>query len=286
MNREGLLDLFREVVLKTPDGRLIGDKENRYNLYMFSYTGDSRLVYTFPRKARWPDGKVCNRDIMDDLAKALKDENTKAIKLIKEFNVSYGYEFKFDPEVHVWILNRNLWLSLLKKYGLTYESIPEFENRYEKKVLKKNYFRSILTKRYIRFDLYDPYRHLNLEHDGSHCHIPEVDLARDEYLRIMYPFLHIERIVDYDEKKRPECKDELKNIFDTYYERLYKTPYIFRYDDDIVSQQIQENQIDLDYIEYYLNRGYDLRLIRNKLAIELVRYADKNLRSLENLISA
>ena len=55
MNLE-LEELFRRFILSTPDTRLIGDKENRYNDYCFSYTGQSGEVYLFPQKIQYDDG--------------------------------------------------------------------------------------------------------------------------------------------------------------------------------------------------------------------------------------
>lgn len=278
MTKEELLDLFRRFIITTPDGRLVGDRENRYNPYIFSYTGKSSLVYTFPRKIRWSDGYQDSRDIFSDRQDAEGKKN-KPVKEMEEFNHLMGYEFPFDHEVSIWLEDRELWLKLLKKNGLTYESIPKFEEKYKSMRKDRKYFKLVLEKRYFRLDLYDPIRHLNLEHDGSWCHIQEIDEARDEYLKTKFPTIHIERIQDYN-KKDSESRMKLKKILDSYLEPSYLDPLVFRYDQEVIEQQLIEYQFDLEYIINYLERGYKLENIQNKLAIDLNRYL-KNLKNLK-----
>lgn len=274
MTEKELKDLFIDYVVSTPDGRLIGDKENRYNDYEFSYTGPSGVTYTSPRKIDYLDGKKCDRDIMDDRVTAINKRNTP-IRNIEEFNYGYGYEFKFDPEVIIPIEDSQEWKDLLAKNGLTYDTIPIFEEKYNKdNHLGKYYFKRVLNQRHFRLDLFDPVRHLNLEHDGSWCHISEIDAARDEYLSSHYPVLHIERITDYDPKK-PEKKEELKKIFDTYNTPLWKEPLVFKYDSLVIKQQLHKQQEELDFILEYLKRGYTIGTIPSTLAAELNRYAIK-----------
>ena len=98
MTKEELLDLFKNYIITTPDGRLVGDKENRFNTWMFSYTGRSGQIYTAPRKKRWASGKPDTRDILDDRLNALGKKN-KPTKEIEAFNCGYGYEFKFDHDI-------------------------------------------------------------------------------------------------------------------------------------------------------------------------------------------
>ena len=265
---EDLIKLFKEYIRETPDKRKIDDKENRYNSWMFSYTGRSRKIYTAPRKIKWPSGKQDKRDIMSDREDALKKKN-KPINLIEEFNYGYGYEFVFDHEVII-LNDHEIWLSILSKKGLTYSTIPIFEEKYKKKTLKKGYFKNALDKRYHRLDLYDPIRHLNIEHDGEWCHISELDEARDEFLGIMYPELFIERVSDY--KDTSENKNKLKEIFETYKTPLYKNPLVFRYDSWIIEQQLLEHESDLLYISECLELGYSLGTIQNELALELYRF--------------
>lgn len=261
--------------LVTPDNRLIEDKENRYNAWIFSYTGPSGLVYSSPRKKRWPSGKQDKRDLMNDRHNALQKEYTKPLKEIENFNLGYGYEFCFDREVIVLIENTKKWQEVLEKYGLTYSSIPKFEEKYKSLRLKKNYFRSVLDKRYFRLDLYDPYRHLNLEHDGSKFHISEIDKARDEYLKTLYPDLCIERILDYDERKLDK-KLELKAIFDSRKNRVYQSPLVFRYSRWVIGQQLQEYESDLMYISECLKEGCRLENIKNDLALKILHYTRQN----------
>lgn len=272
MTEKELKDLFTNYIVSTPDGRLIEEKENRYNDYEFSYTGPSGVTYTAPRKMNYLDGKKCDRDIMNDRVTAINKKNTP-IQNIKEFNYGYGYEFKFDPEVIIPIENGIKWKDLLAKNGLTYETVPMFEEKYNKdKHLGKYYFKKVLNQRHFRLDLYDPNRHLDLEHDGFWCHIPEIDAARDEYLGSHYPVLHIERIVDYDPKK-PEKKEELKRIFDTYSTPVWKEPLVFTYDSWVIKQQFLEQQDELDFICGYLKCGHTLGTIPSELATKLNRYA-------------
>ena len=193
-------------------------------------------------------------------------------KEIEAFNCGYGYEFGFDHEVIVLIEGDLEWKELLAKNGLTPETIPEFEARYKKGNLRKYYFQMAIDKRLFRLDLYDPIRHLDLEHDGSWCHIPEIDAARDEYLSSHFPGLHIERITDYDPTK-PEKKEKLKKIFDTYNTPLWKEPLVFNYDSWVIEQQLFEQQEELDFIFEYLKRGRTLGTIPSELATKLNRYA-------------
>lgn len=274
MTKEELFKLFERFIITTPDGRLIGGKENRFNRWMFSYSGKSGQIYTAPRKIKWPSGEQDKRDILDDRLKALDKEYTDAIKEIENFNYGYGYEFKFDREIIVWILDRELWLKLLEEQGLTYSTIEVFDKKYEKKRLKKGYFKSVLNKRYFRLDLYDPIRHLDLEHDGNWCHIPEIDEARDEYLRLTFPGIQIERVVDF--KNKPEDLENLKSVFKTYQTLLYKDPLVFRFEPEIISQQLTEQNQDITEIITYLEKGYRLETIQNNLSTELYRYKSKN----------
>ena len=283
MNKE-LERLVRNYFIVTPDNRLIGDKENRFNDYMFSYTGRSGKIYTSPRKIRWPSGKSDRRDMLDDRISALGKKN-KPIDEIESFNRGYGYEFTFDHEVI--ILNKHdKWIELLAKHGLTYSTIPIFEDKYKKKNLKKGFFKNALDKRSFRLDLYDPIRHLNIEHDGEWCHIPELDEARDEFLLSEYPDLHIERIVDY--KDTSEDRKKLKEIFDTYYTPLYENPLVFRYDSWVIEQQLKENSDDLLFISEYLDKGYDMSKIGtiNDLASKLYIFEERNYKKPEILICA
>ena len=271
MTKEELLDLFKNYIITTPDGRLVGDKENRFNTWMFSYTGKSGQIYTAPRKKRWSSGKSDTREILNDRINALGKKN-KPTKEIEAFNCGYGYEFGFDHEVIVLIEDDLEWKELLAKNGLTSKTIPLFEAKYKKGNLRKYYFQMTLDKRLFRLDLYDPIRHLDLEHDGSWCHIPEIDAARDEYLSSHFPGLHIERITDYDPTK-PEKKEELKKIFDTYNIPLWKEPLVFNYDSWVIEQQLLEQQEELDFISEYLKRGHTLGTIPSGLATKLNRYA-------------
>lgn len=283
MNEE-LERLVRNYFIVTPDNRLIGDKENRFNDYMFSYTGRSGKIYTSPRRIRWPSGKSDRRDIMTDRVDALGKKN-KPIATIESFNYGYGYEFTFDHEVVV--LNKhNKWVELLAKRGLTYSTISIFEDKYKKKNLKKGFFKNALDKRYHRLDLYDPIRHLNIEHDGEWCHIPELDEARDEFLLSEYPTIQIKRVVDY--KDTTEDREKLKEIFDSYYTSLHEDPLVFRYDSWVVEQQLEENSDDLQLISEYLNKGYDLSKIgiMNELANKLNIFKKRNYEKPEILICA
>ena len=275
MNENYIKKLLALYFISTPDGRLIGDKENRFNPYEFSYTGPSGFKYTSPRRLIWPSGSYGRRnDILEDRIKALQKQN-KPISEILSINYNYGFEFRLDQEVII-VNDHYLWLECLKKQGLDYSSIPEFEKKYKKKVLEKNYFKNAIDKRYHRLDLYDPTRHLNIEHDGSWCHIPELDAARDEFLHIKFPDLIIERIIDFDLKKKPECKEILLNIFNKYSEPKYKDPLVFRYDDFVISQQFSENEDAIRFIIDCVNKGFDLSQITEKLAIELNRFKNNS----------
>jgi hypothetical protein len=273
MTKKELVDLFKNHVITTPDGRLIGDKENRFNPYMFSYTGPSGIVYTSARKMDYLNGKLCDRDIMNDRANALITEYKNPIKQIEEFNVGWGYEFKLDREVIIPIIYTELWIDILKKHGVCHETIPTLEKKYEKILRnKKNHFQKIMTQRYFREDFFDPYRHLNIEHDGSAFHIPEVDAARDEYLQLMYPSLKIERIIDFKNTK-PEKIKELKSIFDKYLDKKQETPLEIRFDSWVIEQQLLKQQENLDFIIECLGLGYTLSTIPSDLATKLNKYA-------------
>ena len=257
--------------LVTPDGRLISDKENRYNPYTFSYTGPSGIIYTSPRKQDYPTGTICDRDIMNDRDKALIDEYTKPIRQIEEFNASWGYEFKIDREVIIPITDHNMWVEILRKHGLCYSTISIFEEKYKKKVKEKNHFFKTINKRNIRMDFLDPLRHLNIEHDGSAFHIPEEDEARDEYLHLIYTSLKIERISDFDNRKTEKIK-ELKNIFDKHLEGIQENPLRINFDSFVIDQQLKKFEPDLIEILKLIEKGYSLDRIGNKLATELNRY--------------
>ena len=272
MTEKELVDLFKSFITSTPKGRLISEKENRFNSYEFSYTGPSGVVYTFFRKMDYPNDKRCDRDIMKDRADALVSEYKEPIKWIEEFNIWWGYEFKLDREIIIPIVY-DKWVKILKKHGISYETIPILEEKYKKIVRdKKDYFQRIITKRYFRLDFFDPYRHLNIEHDGSAFHIPEVDAARDEYLKSIYPSLKIERIMDFKNTSQEKVK-ELKNIFDKYLDKKQETPLEIRFDSLVIEQQLLKQQDELNFIIEKLKHGYTLETITSNLAAELNRYA-------------
>ena len=272
MTEKELVDLFKSFITSTPRGRLISEKENRFNSYEFSYTGPSGVVYTSPRKLDFPNGKLCDRDIMNDRADALVKEYKKPIKWIEEFNLEWGYEFKIDREIIIPIIYHEKWIEILAKHGVCYGTIYILENKYKKKVKEKNYFFKTINKRHIRLDFIDPYRHLNLEHDGSAFHIQEVDDARDEYLRLVYPTLRIERISDF-KKTDPNKVNELGNIFGKYFDDIQETPLVMNFDSFVVNQQLKKFEPEIIEILELMEKGYSLdKIIGNKLALELNRY--------------
>lgn len=284
MNEKIISEILCRFFISTPDNRLVGEKENRFNKYMFSYTGKSGLKYTSPRKIRWPNGGLDKRDLMSDRIDELSKSN-KPISDILTLNDGYGFEFPFDKEIII-INDNKLWLDILAKKGLTYSTIGLFNEKYKKKNLKKNFFKNALDKRYHRLDLYDPIRHLNIEHDGDWCHIPELDEARDEFIHTKFPDIIIKRIVNFDPRKRPECKNELAEFLNKYNTPLYDSPRVFRYDDYVIKQQLLENNVDIQFILDCVNSGIDLSRINKDLANDLNQFIKNNEKSLKNLINA
>ncbi len=293
MNREDyirnyVLDLYKKVITTTTDGKLISEKENRYNQYFFSYTGRSGLIYTFPQNIQYyRTGKWQGRSIKYDRDHAISKPN-KQVKNLESVIYGYGYLYKCDTEVCIWIQDsdRELWLYLLAKRGLTYdpESIKKFCLKYKNK--KYDDFIQILDKRYIRLDEWEPFKHLNIEHDGTVWHIPEVDQARDEFLKIKYPFINIERISDFNKSSKSKM-NELRSILDKY-NNISLDPFTFNYEDKVIEQQLVNKNQDIEYvINKLLIPGNKLEYINSELALELYNYEKENsLTSPEILISA
>lgn len=289
-----LEDLFRLFVLSTPDARLIGDKENRYNNYSFSYTGQSGEVYLFPQRIQYDDGSGWGKGTIKHFREHTLLKSNGQINSMEKFIRQEFPHFKFDKEVLVWIHNRKLWRRICKKYGLedTEESIGKLCYKYQKVPAEE--FIKFLRKRYLSLDEYDPFYHLNLEHDGSGWHEVEIfDLIRDEFLRTSYPSLKIERIEAFDNSQ--DKQNEVRIILGKYKDPL-TFPLVFRFEDEIVEQQLNDKKDVLDYIMNYMNSNSDIFCCLDDVLYLMSKWVEGipkdlyyfmlNLKTRENLICA